>query len=75
MHVRSGPNRGLICFRDGEIIHAETGGIEGEEAFYQVLSWELGTFDSDAKPAGAETIQESWDFLLMESMRRVEKAG
>jgi hypothetical protein len=75
MHVRSGPNKGIICFRDGEIVHAQTGEIEGEEAFYQILSWELGTFDSDDKPAGAVTIQESWDFLLMESMRRLETAG
>lgn len=70
--VRSGLNRGLICFRQGEIVHAETGVVKGEEAFYEILSWELGSFDSDEEPAGAETIQENWDFLLMESMRRRE---
>jgi hypothetical protein len=75
VHVRSGPKRGLICFRQGEIVHAETGSIEGEEAFYQILSWELGSFDSDQEAPRAETIQESWDFLLMESMRRLDKTG
>jgi len=71
--VRSGPNRGLICFRNGEIIHAEAADITGEEAFYLILSWELGTFDSDEKVVEEETIHESWDFLLMESMRRAER--
>jgi two-component system, chemotaxis family, protein-glutamate methylesterase/glutaminase len=75
VHVRSGLQRGLICFRQGEIIHAETGNIEGEEAFYQILSWELGSFDSDEESPRAETIQENWDFLLMESMRRLETSG
>jgi hypothetical protein len=75
VHVRSGSNKGSICFRQGEIVHAETEGVEGEEAFYSILSWELGSFDSDEEPAKAETIQENWDFLLMESMRRMEKSG
>jgi hypothetical protein len=72
MHVRSGTNNGLIYFRKGEIIHAETHGMEGEEAFYMILSWELGVFECDDRRAKAETIQESWDFLLMESVRRLD---
>ena len=72
MQVRSGINDGLIYFRKGEIVHAQTGGMDGEEAFYLILSWELGVFDCDDRPAEAETIQESWDFLLMESVRRLD---
>jgi Domain of unknown function (DUF4388) len=72
MQVRSGINDGLIYFRKGEIVHAQTPGMEGEEAFYMILSWELGVFECDDRPAEAETIQESWDFLLMESVRRLD---
>ena len=72
MHVRSGTNNGLIYFRKGEIIHAQTDRTEGEEAFYTILSWELGVFECDNEPAKTETIQESWDFLLMESVRRLD---
>jgi hypothetical protein len=46
--------------------------MEGEEAFYMILSWELGVFECDDRRAKAETIQESWDFLLMESVRRLD---
>jgi hypothetical protein len=68
--VRSGTNNGLIYFQKGEIVHAQTDGEEGEEAFYTILSWELGVFECDDQPTKTETIQESWDFLLMESVRR-----
>jgi hypothetical protein len=74
MVVRSGRKCGLIHFREGEISHAEAKDIKGEEAFYEILSWELGTFECDDMPVEQETINESWDFLLMESMRRLESA-
>jgi hypothetical protein len=72
MHVRSGGNKGVICFREGEIVHAQTMEIRGEEAFYNILSWEIGVFSCDDRKPKSETIQESWDFLLMESMRRLD---
>ncbi len=74
MQIRAGTQKGLIYFRDGEIIHAETEDLEGEEAFYQILSWEIGIFEGDRIEPEKETIHENWDFLLMESVRRREKA-
>ena len=74
MKIRTSSLKGLIYFRDGEIVHAETGDLEGEEAFYQILSWEVGVFEGDRVEAQKETIHENWDFLLMESVRRREKA-
>jgi hypothetical protein len=70
MSVRSGGKRGFINFREGEIVHAEAQDLKGEEAFYNILSWDLGFFECRDLPDNVETIQESWDFLLMESMRR-----
>jgi hypothetical protein len=72
MEVRSRDRKGLIYFRDGEIVHAEKEGGTGEEAFYEIVSWELGKFECDAESTKEETIRESWDFLLMESMRRLD---
>jgi hypothetical protein len=75
MCVRSGTEKGFISFRNGEIVHAESGDLKGEEAFYRVLSWELGAFECDEVAATEESIQESWDFLLMESMRRLDSSA
>ncbi|MDQ7781253.1 MAG: DUF4388 domain-containing protein [Desulfomonilaceae bacterium] len=72
MCVKSRDKRGWIYFRDGEIVHAECDDLMGEEAFYAIVSWELGLFECDVVPTETETIQESWDFLLMESMRRLD---
>lgn len=72
MYVKSGLHRGLIGFRDGEIVHAEDGTSQGEEAFFSILSWELGVFECDERPVETESIGESWDFLLMESLRRLD---
>ena len=73
MLVRSGPDKGWIYFRDGEIVHAECAGQRGEDAFYTIVSWELGLFECDLVEPEVETIRESWDFLLMESMRRLDR--
>jgi len=72
MLVSSREKTGWIYFRDGEIVHAECDGLSGEEAFYTIVSWELGLYECDVVSAERETIQESWDFLLMESMRRLD---
>jgi hypothetical protein len=72
MGVRSGGQRGSVFFKDGEVVHAETDNLTGEEAFYDILSWEVGIFECDTVPEQIETIRENWDFLLMESMRRID---
>jgi len=72
MVVKSGTRTGTIFVRDGEIVHAKTGDLEGEEAFYEIISWELGMFACDGQTVDTDTIHESWDFLLIESMRRLE---
>ncbi len=73
MEVRSGSKRGSIFFREGEIVHAQEKANKGEEAFFEILSWDLGEFLCDKTPAIEDTIGESWDFLLMESVRRIDK--
>lgn len=72
MTVKSGAKKGIVAVRDGEIIHAEAADVTGEDAFYEIVSWELGVFECDNEPVVTETIHESWDFLLIESMRRLE---
>jgi hypothetical protein len=72
MCVKSGARSGVILFRDGEIVHAEHNGTEGEESLYTILSWELGTFECDLVTEMKKTINESWDYLLLESMRRLD---
>ncbi len=72
MDVRSGTQRGVISFKHGEIVHAVNDRLEGEEALYKILSWRLGVFQCRELSHDRETICRSWDFLLVESLRRID---
>lgn len=46
----------------------------GEEAVYEMLTWRSGEFVVErGKNAPTTTIGQSWDFLLMEGMRRLDE--
>ncbi len=72
--VRHDTSTGLIFFRDGEVIHAEQGGIRGEMAFYEILQWPGGRFSLEPNVATtSRTIERSWKFLLMEAHRLMDE--
>lgn len=62
---------GTIFIRSGEVIHAETANHSGEEAVYEILSWDSGTFDT--LPFGTPpptTIDKPIEHLMVESLRQ-----
>jgi predicted regulator of Ras-like GTPase activity (Roadblock/LC7/MglB family) len=74
--VQNHKGQGALYFKDGNVVHAEFNGQEGEETADEVLSWEEGTFDLQV---GAEapkvTITRSWSSLLIEGARRLDEKG
>lgn len=68
-------NSGTIFFNNGEMVHAKTGDLIGDEAIYTLLSWEEGTFKlkMDSVPE-LVTIDKNWSGLLMEGMRRIDES-
>lgn len=68
---------GYIYFSGGQIIHAETKSMAGEEAALQVLSWDEGSFEiCDREWPARETIQCHWQSLVMRAAHeRDEKQG
>jgi hypothetical protein len=66
---------GIVFLRNGEIVHAETTGARGREAFFEIARWQYIEFayDRSVRPP-VETITGGWDELLIESVER-EKAG
>jgi two-component system chemotaxis response regulator CheB len=74
IRVKKNEQIGTIFIAEGEIVHADCGHETGEEAFYQILSWQSGMFETltfNAIPD--ETIRKNWQFLLMESARQVDE--
>ncbi|MBW1846587.1 MAG: response regulator [Deltaproteobacteria bacterium] len=70
IRVSKGLKTGIIVIKNGEIIHSECNGLKGENAFYEIISWEGGKFeilkDGDFQ---VETISKDWKFLLIEGAR------
>ncbi len=65
---------GAIYFEDGNIIHANVGDLDGDEAFYEIISWQGGSFaiNKDAK-ADKESILKGWQSLMLEGLRRSDE--
>ena len=66
---------GTIYIEDGNIVHADCGDKDGEEAVFEMLAWEGGNFSTErGKRAPKETIIKGWQSLLLEGMRRVDES-
>ncbi len=71
IRVAQDSQQGVIYIRDGEVVHAVCGKTTGEEAFYQILGWASGRFETiDECYEGDDTVNKSHEFLLMEAARR-----
>jgi len=74
LNVRQGEEEGSLYFEGGNIVHAMLGAQTGEEAVYELLTWEDGEFEleSDISPP-ERTITVGWSGLLLEGMRRIDE--
>jgi DNA-binding response OmpR family regulator len=74
--VSTGNRRGQIYICDGEIIHAQSGQLQGEMALYGLLGLTGGEFTLGpfAEPA-RRTISGQYQFLLAEAARLRDEAG
>lgn len=74
LNVKKGSEEGMIFFEEGNIIHAEVSGTEGEEAFYEILGWKGGEFTSrKGDRTKKETIFKGWQSLLLEALKRSDE--
>jgi len=74
IRVWQGSQSGVIYIKNGDIIHATFGETVGEEAFYQIVTWERGQFETLGDvTAPCVSIHREWQFLLMEAARMVDE--
>lgn len=73
--TRPSGERGLIYFKSGEIVHAETSEITGILAFASILGWKHGRVCElkSAPPPMEESIDLSWQMLLMEASQAIDE--
>jgi len=74
--VVSGGSRGYLHLAGGELVHAETGGLSGEAAAAEILSWEDGEFKSCTRTlAPVRTVHSSVQTLLMRLAKASDEAA
>lgn len=74
LRVTEGRRQGIIFFQNGEIIHALCDEIDGEEAFYEIMSFSQGHLDTvNIAELPERTIFMPYAALLMEGARRTDE--
>lgn len=74
LHLREGTSEGSLYLREGQIVHARSEDLEGEEAAYALAAWSSGRFAFEpGTTSPATTINRSSTALLMEAARRSDE--
>ena len=74
LEIRNHQAAGEIYIEDGAIVHAASGKLVGEKAFYQLLSLTDGEFRLlPFRPPQKRTVQRQWESLLAETTRAQEQ--
>jgi uncharacterized protein YjbI with pentapeptide repeats len=71
IQVESPQGHGTIHVRSGCVYHAQVGAVKGEEAFFEMLEWANGRFETFPLPEqSVASIDKPLEHLLLESMRQ-----
>jgi len=64
----------VLYFDHGEVVHAQAGELQGEEAVYHFLTWDTGWFEVEQGVSPPqETVRTPWLALVMEGKRRLDE--
>jgi len=76
VEVHSDALTGMIHIRGGQVCHAETGEVLGQEAFFKMLTAQSGSFVTLPEQVESDTtIDVPWEHLLIEAMRFLDEAS
>jgi predicted regulator of Ras-like GTPase activity (Roadblock/LC7/MglB family) len=69
--------KGEVFLSDGQVVHAALGSRAGEQAVFEMLAWDEGTFMLELDvPAPEKSISVDWHELLLKGMMQVpERQG
>lgn len=76
LRVTEGNRQGIIFFQKGEIIHALCDELDGERAFFEIISFAHGHLDTvNIADLPERTIFKPYVAMLMEGSRRQDEQG
>lgn len=66
---------GTICFRDGQIVHAQRGPLQGEPALCAILAAKSGSVTTSVLGNPAQTVTRDFQGLLLDLLRQVDESS
>jgi len=68
--------RGVVYFRDGQVVHAATGNLTGEEAFCRIMTWKSGKISELPLPTALpRSIQNNWMDLVINAAHKLDESA
>ncbi len=65
-----------VFFENGVVVHATLGDKSGQEAFYEVLGWDAGSFTLERNvPTPTQTIRTTCSDLLLGGLHQLDEKG
>jgi predicted regulator of Ras-like GTPase activity (Roadblock/LC7/MglB family) len=76
LQIRHAGAEANLFFKDGNLVHAQSGADTGEEVVYRILQWTDGgfTLETGVEPPTA-SIARGWSSLLLEGARRLDETS
>jgi CheY-like chemotaxis protein len=75
LSVTAGERTGTLSFRGGKLVGAETGGVTGPEAAFEIIGWEHADIEiHEGCLVNGPPLPGGLAYLLMEAMRRKDEA-
>ena len=75
LEVSSGRKKGTITFVEGRVTHVEQGKLKGDQAFFEIISWEGGQINEKKLSAPPPpNVYKGDQSLVLEALRRKDEA-
>lgn len=72
LELRSGARTGEIQIAGGQVLHAATGKLKGEDALHEILNWSKARLDEKKLSGSALRTIPNWQAIVVEALREVE---
>jgi len=74
--IHAGNQEGIMYFRDGDLLNAESGDMQGSEAAYSIVSWKNVEIEIENSCSITDkSIEETLGFILLEGCRRKDEGN
>lgn len=74
VHISKGESRGSIFVTEGKVVHARCGDVRGEDALFNIMAWEDGSFLVEGgATTNIKSINHSTEMILLEGYKRMDE--